>query len=197
MRTSKPISTISYNTTNFLKAKLDHFVTNKIISFYCFIEHLPEDDEAGNKKHIHLYIEPSKMVQTDDLRQELKEIDLNNINKPLGVLPFRSSDFGNWYLYSIHDTKYLAMKGQSRRYHYKHDDIITSDSDFLLCLSRSIDMLNITPYAKMQEAQEQGLTFDEYFSRGIIPIQQIKNFQLAWQLLAINSTYRGGRIGHE
>lgn len=49
MRTSKPISTISYNTLPFLKEKLDDLVNNQVLEFYFFIWHHAEDDEAGKK----------------------------------------------------------------------------------------------------------------------------------------------------
>ena len=68
MRTTKPIATISFNTPEYLKLKLDELTKAKKIAFWAYIVHQPEDDEAGNKVHMHVYIEPSAMVQTEDLR---------------------------------------------------------------------------------------------------------------------------------
>ena len=51
MNTRNPISTISYNSMLFLKAKLDELVNAKVIQFYAFIFHKGEDDEAGKKDH--------------------------------------------------------------------------------------------------------------------------------------------------
>ena len=195
MRTSKPIATISFNTPSFLEHKLTELTKAGFISFWSFVPHLPEDDEAGKKDHCHLYIEPSKMIQTDDLRAEFKEFDPTN-PKPLGCISFRSSKFDDWYMYGLHDEKYLASKGESRRYHYRHDDFRTSDDDDLLFKARCIDLSALTPYADMQEAMRQGLTWADYFMRGRIPIQQIAHFQKAWDMLITVHTIRGDYVPH-
>lgn len=196
MRTTKPISTISFNTPTYLAVKLNELLQAKRISFWAFIIHKPEDDEGGKKEHMHVYVEPSKMLQTDDLRQELKEFDASNPSKPLGCLTFNTSRFDAWYLYALHDKRFLASKGQSRRYHYEHADIYSSDDDDLLCKSRSIDLISLSPYADMEQAIELGLTFEEYFSRGTIPLPQLKLFQSAWALLLQSKTIRGTSVGH-
>lgn len=197
MRTTKPISTISFNTPFFLDMKLQELYKNKIISFYAYIRHFPEDDEGGKKEHYHVYIEPSKMIQTEDLKEQFKELDINKQDKPLGVLPFQSSKFEHWYCYSLHDSRYLASKGQSRKYHYNHDDIYSSDYNNLNYLSKTIDMLKLSPYSSMLDAQQQGLTWQEYFMRGGVPIQQLNLFEKAWYLLLSTETYRNGQEGHQ
>lgn len=196
MRTTKPVSTISFNSPEFLELKLNELLKAGRLSFWAFITHLPEDDEGGNKEHSHVYIEPAKMVQTDDIKAELKEFDPAKPDKPKGCITFRSSKFDPWYLYALHDKRYLASKGQSRKYHYQHEDIRTSDEDDLTFKARSIDMLSLSPYADMEMAQRQGLTFAEYFSRGTIPLPQVKLFETSWSLLLEAGTHRAGRINH-
>lgn len=196
VRTTKPIATISFNSPDFLRTKLEELRDAGRISFWAFIEHKPEDDEGGKKSHCHLYIEPSKMLQTDDLKDALKEWDSEHPDRPRGCISFNSSKFDPWYLYALHDKRYLASKGQSRKFHYKHDDIQTSDDDDLLFKSRSIDMLSLSPYADMEDAQRLGLTFAEYFGRGTIPLPQVALFQRAWDLLLATRTDRNGRDGH-
>lgn len=196
MRTTKPISTISFNSPEYLKTKLNELKNAKIVSFWAFMPHKPEDDEAGTKEHQHVYVEPSKMVQTDDIKAELMEPDPAHPDKPRGCLPFHTSKFDDWYLYSLHDKRYLASKGQSRRFHYEHDQFVTSDPDNLLALSRSIDLLSLSPYADMQDAIKQGISWNEYFARGYVPLPQIKAFMLAWQSLGGSGTNRAGYPGH-
>lgn len=196
MRTTKPISTISFNTPGFLELKLNELLKAGRLSFWAFILHKPEDDEGGKKNHFHVYVEPSKMLQTDDLRSELKEFDPLNPNKPLGCISWNSSKFDHWYLYALHDTRYLASKGQSRRFHYKHENIITSDSDDLLFKAKSIDLVSLSPYADMEDAQKNGITWAEYFSRGTIPLPQISMFEKAWNLLLQRGTYRADSVNH-
>ncbi len=73
MKISKPISTISYNTLDFLKETLDTQVLLRNILYYEFIEHLPDTDEK--KKHIHLYIVPNKALDLSKFSEYFKEPD--------------------------------------------------------------------------------------------------------------------------
>lgn len=196
MRTTKPIATISFNSPDFLKLKLNELVKAKRLSFWAFIVHKPEDDEGGKKEHIHLYVEPSKMLQTDDLKTELQEFDPNRPNKPRGCISFNSSKFDHWYLYALHDKRYLASKGQSRHFHYVHDDFETSDQDDLTFKAKSIDMVGLSPYADMLDAQSHGVTWSEYFARGTVPLPQVALFERAWNLLTQVRTDRANRVGH-
>lgn len=197
MRTTKPISTISFNTPAFLKLKLDELLKAGRISFWAFAVHQPEDDEGGKKIHSHVYVEPAKMLQTDDLREELKEFDPENPGKPRGCLTWQASKFGPWYLYALHDRRYLASKGQSRRFQYAHEDLESSDPDDLTYKARTIDLLSLSPYADMEDAQRQGITWPEYFSRGTVPLPQVKLFESAWYMLLQAHTDRNSRSGHD
>lgn len=106
MATQKPISTISYNTEEFLKEKLETWLKSHIIMAYQYIKHKGED---GDKDHIHLRIEPNKKIDPMDLMEELKEYKIGEV-KPLGVRPFRPSKEEDWILYAIHEKDYLNLK---------------------------------------------------------------------------------------
>ena len=75
MRTSKMISTISYNSLEYLKLKLNDLIDRHIIVFYLFIHHLPESDEL--KEHTHLFIEPNTTIDTMSIQEFLQEPDPN------------------------------------------------------------------------------------------------------------------------
>ena len=183
MNTSKPIATISYNSPTRLLSVLQALQSKHIISFWAYMFHYGEDDEAGKKPHIHLYVEPAKRLQTEELRELLKEFDPEHPDKLKGCLSFVSSKFGDWYMYVLHDVKYLASKGKERKYHYSHEMFVTSDNDDLICKSRMIDLIALSPYADMEQAQKQGLSFAQYFSRGTIPLPQLALYQRAWDIL--------------
>lgn len=185
IRTSKSISTVCYNTPEFLKKKLEELVDAQILAFWVFIQHKPEDDEK--KSHIHLYCEPAKILQTEDFKDYFKEPDKKNpLLKPLTCISWRSSKFDDWYLYNLHDTRYLARKGQSRKYHYTKSEMIPSDSDDFDDHIHLIDMLAVTPYDVVIDAVNNGLSFQELVASGRVPIQQIRNFQLAYKALHSN-----------
>lgn len=127
MRTSKPIATISYNTQDFLVAKLEELCRNHRISDYMFINHFAEEDERKN--HIHLWVKPNTLLDTMNLQQEFMEYDPSNPLKPLKCIDFRLSAVDDWILYSQHYAPYLATKGESREYHYSKDDFVYHDED--------------------------------------------------------------------
>ena len=176
--------------------KLNELKASKFISFWTFIPHKPEDDEAGNKPHKHLYIEPAKRILTDDLREKLIELDINNPTKPLKCLSFRSSKFDDWYLYAMHDRAYLASKGQSRKYQYSFSDFYSSDEDELIFLVKSIDQNALNVYKRMEDAVRKGLTFVEFAKVVTVPVQQIYSWQHAYELIADNHLNRNDRDTH-
>lgn len=129
MNTRKSIATISYNSVSFLKMKLNELINNHTISFYMFIQHEPEGDECAGKKHIHLYIEPNKKIDTMDLQDYLKEFDPSHPKNPLGCINFNVSKVDDWILYCFHYPAYLASKFQSREYIYNKSDFVSSDAN--------------------------------------------------------------------
>lgn len=186
MRTTKPISTITYNSPAFLRVKLDELVKAKKVAFWAFIQHKPEEDEK--KLHIHLYIEPAKMLQTEDFKDYLKEPDKEHPDKPLTCISWKSSKFDDWYEYGIHDERYLASKGQSRQFHYERKDVISSDEDDLDYHISQIDMIKLTPYQVLSDAYKAHKTFGDVVASGAVPIQQIRAYQTAWEVLRTTLT---------
>ena len=189
MRTSKPFSTISYNSDKFLTLKLNSLVSSGKISFWCAIRHKAECDEK--KDHIHLYINPSCMFQTDDLKGYLSELDPLHPNQPLTCISARSSKtFDDWALYVLHDKRYLASKGLSRQYHYNRSAMYTSDVNELDTLFNEIDMIKYTVYQTILDFKQEGKTFEQLLLTGQVPIQQIRNYAFAWQLLDSSACIR-------
>lgn len=182
MNTSKAISTISFNSLGFLVGRLGELVDSGKLSFWAAIEHKGEDDEAGKKNHFHVYAEPSKRLQTDVLRASLVE-PVPDTDKPLGVLPWRQSVFCDWYMYTKHDKAYLLSKGLERKYHYDHDDFISSEPDYLLCLAREISLLDVSPYKDMESCVRNGISWPDFFRRGTVPVQLVRQYKIAYEIL--------------
>lgn len=129
MKTSKPLSTISYNTEKFLVAKLNDLVKSKSIVCWFAVLHKPEDDEK--KEHWHLYVEPHTSISTIDLDEEFIQFVKGCKKKPLKCIDWHPSKFDEWYLYALHDIDYLASKMLVKKYHYNVDDFLASDRDLL------------------------------------------------------------------
>lgn len=196
MKTSKAFSTISYNSEGFLVATLQRLVDTRKIDFFAFVEHFPEEDET--KKHKHLYIVPNGKTDTDQVRTELLEVDISNpLAKPLGCMPCKSSKFADWYLYALHDSNYLASKGQSRKYHYSKGDFIVSDGDYFNEEIHTIDHTKYNRFNELKRALEDGRSFADVLASGIVPLQQTYAWEKAYGILAERGTNRGDRTGHE
>lgn len=192
-----PITTISYNSFAFLRDVLEDLRRAKVISFWFFIVHQPEDDEK--KVHIHVYIELSRTLQTDDLVENFVELDPSFPDKPLGVMPFRSSKFEPAYLYAIHDPDFLASRNQTRKYHYDRSQVVTSDDDMLDELVANIDRGKYNAYGDMRKAISKGETFVDFLSHYYVPMNQFNYFKTAFETLSKGGslTQRNGREGHE
>lgn len=188
MKTSKPFATISYNTDIFLEVKLDDLVRRHKIDFWAFFDHLPEEDEQ--KAHKHLYIVPNGQIQTDELQDYLIETDPNN-GLPLGCIRFKSSKWFDWYLYGLHDVRYLAMKGQSRKYHYKPEEIHCSDNDYLTEEIHSMDYSKLARFENLVDGAKQGKDFSELILSGMVPVQQVYAYEHFYDILN-----RNGKITH-
>ena len=197
MRTSKPFSMISYNTKEFLIEKLNELVQGGLIQFWAFIHHLPEEDEK--KAHKHLYIIPQKLIDTQRIEKALQEIDINDITaKPLGAIFPQSSKFADWYLYGLHDKKYLAYKGQKRKYHYNDNAFVVSCQDTFQELKNLIDYTEINRLSLILEKAENGESLASIIKTSNIPLQLIGQVRQLYDIIVGPfETYRNGRASHQ
>lgn len=184
MKTIKPISTVSWNTEEFLNKILNNLVANHTVLFWFYVKHFAESDEK--KEHIHLYIEPDIRIDTNDLRSQFEEIPskdsvCKDIIRPL---PFTVSKFDTAYLYFTHNKLYLDSHGFSKQF-YNYHDVVTSDEYLLHEKIALIDYYKIEGGRANQVKQAilSGVSFEEMCDSGMIPIQQIKQYQLFYTML--------------
>ena len=195
MKTSKPFSTISYNSPEFLIVKLNDLVERRVIAFFAFVKHFKEADEK--RDHIHMIVFPNGQYQTDALKDYLAEHDFSDLSKkPLGIMPCQASKWADWFLYCSHDSAYLASKGQTRQFHYLEEDFVSSDEDYLHELIRTIDR---TKYAKTQDFVNQvqaGVPLSDMLTKGQIPAPQFNQWRAMYEYLKYGDTYRSDRVTH-
>ena len=189
MKTSKPISTISYNSPEFLRAKIEYWKAQGIIEYGMWIRHLPDEDDK--KAHYHVFLKPAKLIQTMDLEKESLEIpgwdircepnrDITDIAiqdvKPLKMIGFRNSKEDDWLLYGIHDAQYLAEKGMTRNHHYNLSDVETTCQETLQdIITHLIDNRKGRLEVRIFEMINQGLSWRDIVCSGLIPLKQIHN----------------------
>lgn len=183
MRTRTAISTISYNSEPFLKNKLDDLLQHGHIDFYFYIRHDAESDEK--KDHFHLWLIPSETLDTQTLQECFKEY-VQGIDLPLKVMPFRKSNFQDAYLYAIHDKSYLDMKMEEKEFHYSFDDVVSSDSDYLLDSVHHIDWSKIkraSPSSVIRENILNGVSWSEMVCNGVVPAQQYSGWHKMYMVI--------------
>lgn len=170
MRTQLPISTISYNTKEYLKIVLDSMIAAEEIDFWAFIIHKPDIDDM--KEHNHIYMRPARIIDTEKIRNHFIEPDFE-IGIPRKALMIRKSNsFGDWYLYGMHDREYLKCKGMERNVHYGEADFICSDKDSFRMLANEIDVVALRGFVNMIEAAAKGRSLYESLEKGIIPVSR-------------------------
>lgn len=187
------ISTISYNTDSFLIAELKRLKSDGLIYFWCFINHLPEDDEK--KMHKHLFVCPATNLDTFSLDKVLQQIDVAHPDlPPLCCKMWVRSKFVDWFLYALHDKDYLAKKGIERKYHYTVDDVLCSDSDDLNELIHTSDFSAYKNVSKFRDMSRSDVPFVDLVSNGFVPIQQIEQYSKAYDLFKYGDMYHSRRF---
>lgn len=174
--TTKSISTISYNSEDFLVYKLNEFIKSKKIAYYIYVKHYAENDET--KEHIHLLIEPYGKIDLPSLREEFREIDVHNPCNELGCMPFRvSNDFGDWYLYCCHDKDYLISKGLEKQFFYCRDDFKTNDFDNFIELVHQINFRKFKKDSEIINALKSGANKYDLLKSGLCSMREFYQYE--------------------
>lgn len=196
MRTTKPISTISFNSYEFLKNTLDNEVKNHHITWYAFVRHLPEEDEK--REHFHVYIIPNRIIDTGVYQDLFNEYFENGIalEKPRKCLIFVQSKFYDWYMYNTHNITYLMKTFQARKYQYDKREFVTSDADYFDQLTKDCGIEEDAIYKTMKIYIAQNYSWGQFISDYSVPIGKLVAMEHAWNALA-NDTYRNNRKNHE
>ena len=190
MKTSKWISTISYNTDKYLAYICNKLIDERYIYFWCYIEHYPEADER--KKHKHLLMFPNGRIDTDSIAARFDEY-VDGEEAPRRVMPFRTSKFDDAYLYMIHEKRYLLSKGLTKKYYYDRENIVCSEVDYLIEMIHSIDMSRYKRLDFLIEAVDHDISFSHLLASGRIPIPQIRAYKDAYETLYSNAKFKAER----
>lgn len=168
MKTTKPISGISYNTPAHLHAVLVTLRDSGRISDAFWIQHEPDTD--GTKPHYHLVVFPCGSVDPMALSRQFDEL-VEGEEKPRRFIPNPETQgkclsVPDWLLYAIHDDLYLACKGLVRNVHYSRDDVQALDGEHLCACWAMVPPPRVSReqvHAQLVELLAQGLKADEIF----------------------------------
>lgn len=180
MATSKPISTISYNSPQFLEKTLNDFVNAGVITAWFYVFHNGEpqadNDEALGKDHIHLLCMPNKCIDLLKFTSSFTEFNPAAPKLPFKCMPFRVSKPEEWFLYSLHVEEYLSMKGLEKEFHYSIDEVSSNNPDYCHMLYvEAIQSLKNSPSYRLAKAAAKEVPFSVLVRTGQIPVQQISN----------------------
>lgn len=178
MATSKPISSISYNTPEFLEDKLNEFVNAGVITAWFYIFHNGEpqadNDEALGKDHIHLMVIPNKCIDLLKFTSSFTQFNPDQPKLPFKCMPFRVSKPEDWFLYSLHVEEYLAQKGLEKEFYYNITEVSSNNPDYCQMLFvEAMQSLKNSPVYKLSKAAAKEIPFSVLVRSGQIPIQQI------------------------
>lgn len=188
MSTSKPISTISYNSPEFLTTKLNQLLRAHTIQNWMFIVHQPDTDNT--KQHIHVYVDPNKRIDPMDITDQLKELDPKQPDMPLGCINWRPcNSLDDWILYCLHVPQYLESKGHDMKITYKPSDFHYANE-----LQASEDIqhaLNYSNFATRSKAIDMLLDDDvnpvSLIKTGMLPLNYAGHIR---SLLQMNGEYQ-------
>lgn len=124
MKTSRPVSFLSYSSKYEVLALLSSLNEDGYIDGYAFIPHF-EDESISSKSHIHVVLWSDRIIDTDKL---------SRLSDGVLVLP-RKSSLHDWGRYVIHDSAYLHSKGVFvPKFSYSIDDIEVGGGDLAVSL---------------------------------------------------------------
>lgn len=197
-QTTKLISSISYNTPEFLKGKLYDLVRQGVLEYAYWIFHKPESDEK--KSHAHFVVKPNRRLDTSALRNLFIE-PVACEELPRGVHPFRpTSRISDWILYNAHDVNYLIRKGETRKIHYGQKDFLSTDRDMFDEDWRDCHRANDSKIPILKDLADKGVPWVQVVSMGFLPVNQLFQYKDIFFTFAqnkIDETNRNGREGHE
>lgn len=195
-QTTKLISSISFNSPEFLKGKLFDLVRQGILEYAYWIFHEREDDEK--KSHAHFVVKPNRRLDTSALRNMFIE-SIKGEESPRGVLPFRPTQrMSDWILYNAHDPAYLIRKGETRKLHYEQKDFLSTDPDLFDEDWRDCHRANDSKIPILKDLAEKNTPWEVVLSMGFLPVNQLFQYKdIFFTFLQHNETFRNGRKGHE
>lgn len=191
MKSTVNVSTICYSPKEYVKVKLDTLIQCGKIDYYIFIEHKAEEDEKKN--HIHLLVCPASSIDTKDL-DNLLSLPKEN-EEVLGTCKIwqkTGKHISDWILYALHEELYLRIKKcETKKYHYKREDFISSDSD-------TTDVLVYEAYHETEfsfnnkvlqllaNTPDLGKTSREIVLNGFIPLNQMCSYHYLLKIIGEN-----------
>lgn len=180
MRTQAPFSFVSWNTESFLRDTLDMLLAKGDIDFYAYIYHKAEEEQL--KDHFHVFCMPSHCVDTDVIKPKFDQVDPANA-LPIKIVRITKSVWYDWYWYALHDPRYLATKSlEPKKYIYSKDKVVVSSKDYfqqLVCCTPCPK----NPAQDLIDAICNDVSFVDLLATGIIPIHQVKAYELAYREL--------------
>lgn len=183
MRTSKAFSTISYNSHGFLERKLNDLVHRGDLQFWAFIHHHAEDEERSD--HNHVFFLPDKLIDTFGIKPEFDELrDDGSID---GCKLFRPSNWGDWYLYALHDPAYLASKYElekPKKFMYLPENVVCSDDDIRQSLVEQMNYTELmSPSFKLiREHATAGISLIDFLQRFPVKKSELRYVKEIYEL---------------
>lgn len=153
------------------------------VEYWAFVRHKPESTER--KSHVHLFV--SSNMRGETLRQVFSVRDIGGDIRPL---PFRrGTNYRTWYLYSMHDERYLSQKGLSKKYHYELEDFVCSSREEH---ERLLDYYAMPLSDVFRLRVAMGFTYESMVAEGLIPPEKIYYYKELYRILKMEENMNYG-----
>lgn len=179
--TKKPISTISFNTENYLLHQLDCLVKSTKVESWMYVRHKAEEDTK--KDHIHMLLIPCSPVNPVNVRKMFVEPTFDG-SGDLCCLPFVTSKVTDWLLYALHYKPYLLSKGLFRIHSYDLSCICSNESsDYISQVyNDALETMQNNRINQFIELQNSGMSFGDILAQGVVPPNQVVFFDKLYRL---------------
>lgn len=195
MKTRRLVSTIAYNSPQFLADLLARLQANGSIDWAHWIRHWKEEDEK--KDHWHLILQPSKAIDTEELRKLFAEVDPKDPLHPLRPQPFRvSKSVDDWLQYAVHDREYLRLKGQARANHYSLEDVRSTDPDLVAEQWREIPHAKTALITSLEAFAQARTTWSAVLVSGIVPVPLVNQAKQIYEACIAEVNRKAFRAGN-
>lgn len=173
------VSFISYNSTTFLKRKLDELVAARKIDFYWFAPHKGEMDEKTGKRdkdHIHLYIHANGKFDSMKFQEVMAEIDPKHKVPRNCILPWKLKDtkekLDSELLYSYHNKEECRRRREKKEFYYTPEILITNNQEQLDYMLKYATVQG-SPIDQLEKTIKKGGSEIELIRNGVFSYRDI------------------------
>ena len=201
MRTGKSISNIAYHRPEVFATMSATLRKSGVVGPLLWVAHR---GEVGDKPHIHFVLIGGFKVYDTAKVGSLWGFDLIDGQKASVSQLWRTTrNLSDWLLYSLHDPKYLSLKGLEKEATYSESDLkcVEGDEDILhQVISEAREYaasMGDKTTARLAALARRGYDWRRVVLSGLVPMGQMSQAFKAWPIISAAYTPKGEPNGKD